>query len=163
MKPQQIDIKFFPVSQLKKIAALHVTKFKRRVTRDGLDKNGNPFPEYSEAYLEFLRNDGKEEGKRRGDVAGVSLTVNPEKIAKRQFILRGLTMRNFRVREVRQDSYTLGWDDEAAGIVEANANRRKKRDIIGVPESEMNWVVDQLGGLVDKEFEKFKDVTIKVG
>jgi len=156
-------IKYFDRNGLSKIAAEHITKFKQRVTQRGLDKDDQPFPKYSDSYMDFLLSNGKTNGKRKANVKGLPLTVNPTKIARRLFFLRGLTMRNFRVRGVSTDNYTLGWDGEAAGIVEANAGRRVKRDIIGVPDSEMNWVLSRLGKLIDKEFAKIKSKTIKVG
>ncbi len=124
-------IKFFKNKELAKVAAQHLARFKKRVTKDGLDKSGMQFPTYSEDYLDQLQSDFKnEDGDRPKHLRGVSLNTSPTKIAKRQFQLRGNTMRNLDVRKVETDSYTLGWDGEAAEIVEVNAARKKKRDVI---------------------------------
>ena len=89
------------------------------------------------------------------------MTTSGVKIAKRQFTLRGLTMRNMRIRGVKTNSYTIGWDGEFADIVDYNANR--KRDITNIPSKEVDWVLSKLGILIDKEFARVKDKTVKVG
>lgn len=163
MKNNLKKIEYFPIEDVKKIAALHQTKFYKRVAEQGKDKDGNQLPEYSESYLDFLQSDAREGGKRIGGLKGISIDNSPAKIAKRKFRLRGRTMSNFGVRDIQKDEYQLGWDGEAAGIVEINANRRIKRDIIGVPDKEMDWVVNLLGKSFDRQINKVKNITVNVG
>lgn len=147
------------------IASKHVTLFKQRVTGKGKDANGMPFPAYSDAYLDKLQNDFRDEsGKRLEGYEGLALDTSAQKISKRLFNLRGLTMRNLRVRRVKGDWYMIGWDGEAAQIVEQNQNRRKKRDIASdIPNDEFNRVVQMFGKVFDDEMRAVRDKTIYVG
>ena len=158
-------IKFFENKELARVAAKHLARFKKRIGTDGLDKNGQQLPPYSEAYLDKLQSDFRDEnGKRIAGYEGLALNTSPAKIAKRQFSLRGNTVRNLTVRKVESDSYTLGWDGEAAEIVEKNAGRKKKRDVINdIPDAEYKFIMKELGIAIDKEFAKVKSKTIKVG
>lgn len=157
-------IKMFTPSRLRGVAERHKALFFDRVTEKGLDYKGRPFPKYSKAYLKLLGKDyRKESGERYKGFENLPLSTSGQKIGKRQFNLRGLTMANFRVRKVNSDGYYLGWDGEPAAIVEGNA--KKGRDIINdIPDSEKEFVVKELGLLVDKEFDKIPGViNISVG
>lgn len=159
-------VKIFPREDIKKIAADHLTIFKRRVTVQGRDKDGQAFPAYSDSYRERLESDFKDEsGKRYKGYGGISLTTGGAKIARRQFLLRGLTMKNLAFRKCGTDYYIIGWDGEAAEIVEQNARRRKNpRNIAdGIPNSEFDMILSWMGKSIDKQWKKIKNKTIRVG
>ena len=145
------NIKLFDPSIVKTIAMQHNTLFKNRVTKKGLDFAGDRFPPYSERYEELKETDFRdEEGKRYAGYRGLSLS-NEVNVPDFQLTLK--TMMNLKIMHVKSDSYMIGWNNERAiQIVEANAMRKKrKRDIkSGVPDSEINKIVD----LFDKEIER---------
>lgn len=161
--PEGLDkIQYFPLQEVKKIAQFHVKKFHDRVENKGIDAKGDQLPKYSEGYIKQLQADFRNKSGKRTKYAGISLETSSQKIAKRTFRLRGLTMKNFRVREVKKDSYQIGWDGEAAGIVEENMARG--RDVgSGIPDDEFQWVLRQFGDVVENQFKQLKDKTVIVG
>lgn len=157
-------IKFFDPKKIRKIAADHTSLFKKRV-RAGRDKDGNQLPKYSAGYIKSLRRDMKraKDGKRYKGLEGIGLETSGSKIAKRPLILRGLTMKNLEPRKHGSDFYEIGWDGEAASIVDWQAE--KGRDIINdIPDDEMQRIVSWLGDAVEDEWKKIPNVTtIRVG
>jgi hypothetical protein len=162
-------IKFFPISVVRKIQALHIPKFKNRVIA-GRDKDGNQFPPYSKGYKEALERDmrikrGPREGQRHKGLVGISLQTSGSKISKRSLILRGVTMtKQFGAGKAGSDYYELTWRGEGASIVEWQAE--KGRDIINdIPDSEFNWVVNQFAELGwETQIKKIPNKTVvKVG
>lgn len=150
-------VKFFNPKRLRRVAERHKSMMYERVL-SGKDYRGRQFPKYSKGYNKLLRKDfRKKDGQRYSRYAGVPLTTGGNKISQRPLNLRGLTMSNFRVRSVRKDSWISGWDGEAASIVEGQA--RKGRDVISdIPNNEKDFVVRELGFLIDKEIDKIPNV-----
>ena len=167
MNKNLAKIEYFPIKDITKIANEHAGVVKARVTDKGQDYKGNQFPAYSQGYTEALQRDmkikrGPRKGQRHKGLEGVGLNTSGTKIAKRQFSLRGLTMGpGFKVRKVEKDSYTLGWDGEAAMVVDAHKDKRNVID--GIPDKEHDWVVNRLMKSIDRQWDKVKDITIKVG
>ena len=153
-------IKLFDPKGLHKVAERHRGRFYKRVTVDGKDYQGNQFPRYSKKYQERLENDfRKDDGSRYAGFEGRSPTTSGAKRSRRQFLLTGDTMSNFKVvTPVGKDHYVLRWTGEAAAIVDGNADRgRNIKD--GIPPDEFAAVLKDLGLLVDKEFKKIPNVT----
>jgi len=167
LKKNLSKIKLFPVSEIKKLASKHLAVFKKRVTRDGLDYKGSRLPVYSEGYKEALQRDmrikrGKRQGQRHKGLQGIALTTSGQKIGKRQFTLRGLTMSNFSACGAKTNEYILRWDGEAAAIVDWNAS--KGRNIVDdIPFKEWEFVLNSLGISYDKQMAKIKNIVVKVG
>lgn len=159
-------VKIFDPKYMMKLAARHVTVFNNRVTKKAEDAEGDPLPEYSDSYQKLLRKDfKKKDGSRYKGYQGYSLTTGGDKIARRPFRLRGLTMRNLKARKAGSDYYEIGWTGNPALIVQGNKDRDENpRDIISdIPDKEWQWVLRQLGKGLDKEWAKLKNVKIKVG
>jgi len=161
-------ITYFPLSDIKNVASKHISVFKTRVTNKGLDYKGKQLPGYSDGYREALERDmrikrGPRKGQRHKGLQGVSITTNGRKIANRQFHLRGLTMGpGFGVRKVATDHYVLGWDGEAAMIVDYHAS--KKRNVIDdIPGDEYDYIIAMLGKSIDKQWAKVNNIKINVG
>jgi len=143
-----------------KVAAEHVPRFVKRV-QQGRDYEGRTFKGYTSKYAEYKSRGMKgKRGKKLKAFKGVSITS--KKINPPDLTVTKLTLRNLKARKWSDHEYTIGWDGEAAEIVEGLS---KKRDIIsGIPDSEFNWVVDRLleEGF-DKPWKKIKNVKIRVG
>lgn len=150
-------VEIFNTSVLRRVAERHLSLMYQRVL-NGRDYRDRQFPKYSSGYEKLLGNDfRKKDGTRYARYRGLPLTTGGNKIAKRPLLLRGLTMGNLRVRSVRKDSWVSGWDGEAGGIVEGQA--RKGRDVIsGVPESEEQFIIRELGKALDKEIDKIPNI-----
>jgi|GEM_PF-1707017 len=169
MKSMNIEkIKFFDPKVIKNVQAKHLALFKDRVTEKGHDKDGKQFPKYSKGYIEALERDmrikrGPRKGGRHKGLGGISLTTSGEKISRRQFRLRGITMGpNFKLGKHGSDYYELTWAGEGAQIVQWQAEAG--RDVINdIPDKEWNRIVDMLGDNVDKQFNAIKNVKIRVG
>lgn len=161
---QKMD--YFPPETQKKIAAEHTAKFRKRVS-EGKDKDGVQFAPYSDEYAEKKASGFK--GKRAE--AGLQNVGLNRQISPPNLTLRGFTMRDLKYRGSGKDYYLIGWKNsgisESASIIEDNAYRKygAKRNVIdGIPDSELEWVRDQYGDSVQKQWNKIKDVTqIKVG
>ena len=163
MKSMNIEkVKYFDPKELSRLADNHVRIMNRRVTQKGQDADGKRFPNYTEKYEELKSSGFKGKSGKRMNItgirgAGLSRQVNPP-----DFRLRGLTMKNLRRRKVGRDYYEIGWDGEAALIVEGQMSRG--RDIAsGIPDDEFNVVLRSLGKIVEREHKKIKSVTITVG
>ena len=161
-------VQFFPVDGVRRIAVEHVSVFSRRVFRNGIDSDGKQLKPYSKKYQDMIASDFRDEsGSRLEGYRDVSIESAPRKIAMRNPVLTGKTARNLRVRNVKSDQYSLGWDGEPAQIVQELAGMG--RDIAGlgggdpVPAKEQQFIVERFARLVDKEFRKLKDVKIRVG
>jgi len=157
-------LKYYPRKVVKQISAKHLTLFKRRVVTEGRDAKGKEFPEYSTKYKE-LKASGmkKKSGGRLKGYEGIRISTE---VNKPNFKLRGLTMINLRKRNIKPQSYKLGWRGEAAAIVEGNADRiKKKRDIINdIPDDEMNKVVRMLANAIEKQHRKhLKNIKVVAG
>lgn len=152
--------KLFDINELRKVAALHITKFKNRV-QSGKDATGKQFKPYSEGYAKYKAHNMRRftDNARLQAYSGVSISSN--NVANPDFTLTGNTMRGLAVKNVKSDKYTIGWDGERADIVDGNM--RKGRDIASnIPESEYNWILSQLGIAFDKEAKKIKNVKVHI-
>lgn len=158
------NVKILPPQEVQKIANEHLSVFSRRVGSEGIDADGKQLPEYSDWYTKLIvagfRN---KDGSRMKGYEQIALESSAQKLAKRNFRLRGFTMKNFRVRDYQADQYVLGWDGEAARIVDKNFERG--RDIIStIPDNEKEFIADRIATSIDKELKrKLKDVKIVVG
>ncbi len=153
-------VKYFDPKKLKRVAVEHVTFMNKRVTKRGIDGFGRKFKKYSKGYEDLKKNDFRtEDGDRYRGYEGIALNTQ---VSPPNFQLRGLTMKNLRQRKVGKDFYEIGWDGEAAAIVEGNASRG--RDIANeIPDLEYKWVLGKLGIVIEKEWKKIKNTTISVG
>ncbi|KPK95799.1 hypothetical protein AMJ80_03560 [bacterium SM23_31] len=152
-------VKYFNPLDLKRIASEHITKFNQRVITKGEDARGRKFKKYSKQYAKLKANRFKtKSGKSYKGVPTVA-----SQLSHPDFVLRGLTMKNLRFREAGKDYYIIGWDGEAAAIVEGNQSRG--RDIAStIPDEEFNWILNRLGKTIEKEWKKIKNVTtVEVG
>jgi hypothetical protein len=154
-------VKYFDPKELKRVASEHVRYMNDRVTVKSQDADGTKFPEYTKDYADKkavgFGTDTK--GGRKGGLKqmGLSRQTHPP-----DFRLRGLTMKNLRFRKASKDFYEIGWDGEAAAIVEGNAGRG--RDIISnIPDHEWQFILKRLGISVEKEWKKLKNVTVVIG
>lgn len=156
-------IKLFPEQDVRTIANTHLGVFYKRVAQYGLDYQGQKFPPYSEAYEKLLvKNFRKKDGSRYKGFEQIAISSGQEKIARRQLVLRGLTMKNLRLRRVGKDFYVIGWDGEAASIIDGNAG--KGRDVMsGIPQKESDFVAKQFTHSIDKQAAKLKNIKIRVG
>ena len=153
-------IKLLPNLALARVADKHLTLFNIRVSKKGKDARGNIFKSYTKKYAD-LKVSGMvgKSGKRLSRYKGIGLDrqVDPP-----NFILRGLTMKDLKRREVKKHSYILGFDGEYADIVKGN--KQRGRDIYtSIPQSES----DKIAMLIKKEIDaeakiKLKNVKIKV-
>lgn len=152
-------LQFWQPDKLLGLAQKYRTVFIRRVTEEGKDYKGRPFKNYSKGYSKLLGKDFRKlDGSRYKGFEGMSLATSGAKVSRRQFRLRGITMfSGFKVNKAVTDGFTLTWDGEAGAIVEGNA--RKGRNIIDdIPDREKDYLLRELGKLVDKEFNKIPDI-----
>ena len=149
-------IQFFDTKRMRGVAEREKSRFVVRVTEKGQDAKGRAFKKYSKSYTRLINdNFQKKSGGRLKAYQGFPVGG---KTTKPVFALRGLTMSNFRVRKVVKDGFILGWNGEAAEIVDGN--QKKGRDIVGIPDKEFNEVLKDLGLAVDKEFKKIPNRTV---
>ena len=158
-------IKFFDPKEVRKIALYHMKIFRDRM-KAGKNKDGRRFPAYSKGYKEALKRDmrikrGPRKGERHKGLGGISLTTGAQKIGQRSFLLRGFAIKGLRPRKHGTDYYEIGWDGNDTEIVDWNSE--KGRDNVGVPDSEMNKIVNKFGLAVDIQWAKVKNVNVKVG
>lgn len=153
-------VKYFDPKELKRVASEHVRYMFNRVTGKGQDGYGRRFKKYTESYSDLKSADFRsEDGKRYGGYKGIALN---NQVSPPNFLLRGLTMKNLRFRKATKNYYEIGWDGEAATIVEGNAGRG--RDIASnIPDHEWQFVLKRLGVAVEKEYQKLKNVTVVIG
>ncbi|GAG06025.1 unnamed protein product [marine sediment metagenome] len=151
-------VKYFDPKRLKNIAVRHVTKMYKRVVDQGKDARGKGFKGYTPEYQKLKdRRFKKKDGQSYKNVP-----VFASENKREDFVLRGKTMFNLRERGVGKDYYNIGWEGEAAAIVEGNASRG--RDIINsIPDDEFVWVTKELGIAIEREWKKLKNVVITVG
>lgn len=144
------NIKILDPANMLAVAKKHMAVFIRRVTREGIGAKGNRLPKYSKKYMEMLQADMRNDaGERMPQYRGASLETGADKISRRLFVLTGRTMSNFRFRRYTKNSYELGWDGEAAGIVQENYMRG--RDVMSdIPEAEKKTV----SGLISEEIKR---------
>ena len=167
MNKNLAKIEYFPVKDMLKIAGEHVTVFRKRVEVEGRDYQGKRLPAYSDGYKEALQRDmrikrGDRKGQRHKGLEGIGLTTNAQKIGRRQFKLRGFTMSNLTKRKATKTYYEIGWDGEAASIVDWNKD--KGRNIVdGIPGKEFDFIINLLGKSVDKQWAKLQSKTIRFG
>ena len=161
-------IEYFPISDMRKTASKHLSVFKTRATRQGQDYKGRQLKTYSKGYTEALERDmrisrGPRKGQRHKGLQGIALETSQKKIARSLFTLRGLSMGpGFGVRRVAKNYYIIGWDGEAATIVDyqAKKGRNLKDDI---PDKEYKLIIGMLGKSVGKQWSRVKNKTIRVG
>jgi hypothetical protein len=165
------NVKYFDPKKLREIAVKHVRILNKRVTVDSQDAEGTRFPAYSKEYAElkargFTRTTEKTKTgkikKKQSRLKGFKNIALNKQTNPPNFLLRGLTMKNLRDRSAGRDFYEIGWDGEAAAIVEGNASRG--RDIMsGIPGKELQQILVWLGGVVDEEWKtKIQSQTIVI-
>ena len=165
MNKHLAKIKIFDPKELRKVAGMHTTVFVDRITNKALDAKGKPLSRipYSDGYIKNIKNKFKK--KDGTGYKGYENVTTEGKIHRKPFYLRGDTARNLKPRGIGSDYYEIGWDGEAAEIVEGNMNRSKHKRDVGsdIPDKEWKWVMSQLGLKIDKEWKKVKNVNITVG
>ena len=140
-------MEFFKRFTMKQIAERHIGIFRRRVS-GGMDYRGSAFPPYSDKY--FIK---KQESGR--------LTPGRAGFGGHWFIWSGHTLMNLKLGQFGKHVYNLVFSGEAADIVRANADRKKKRDIIsGIPKKEHDFIRGEFTKDVAKQIKKLKDVRL---
>ncbi len=141
-------MKFFNKPTMKHIAKNHIGIFRRRVS-SGMDYRGKAFPAYSDNYQLKKEKSGR-------------LTPGRAGLKGHWFVWRGLTLTNLHLGTYTNRYYNLMFTGEAADIVRANADRKKKkRDIIsGIPKKEHNFLFGEFSRDVAKQIKKLKNVRL---
>ena len=141
-------------------ADLHVPFFKARV-QGGMDARGKRFKIYTPKYLELKSN--KFHSPITGErYAHPKARVSSSQVYPPDLTLTGLMLQNLKRRSYSKTEWVIGFDGEAAEKVQGN--RDHGRDIMtNIPNKEKDFLLRQLGKLVDKEFRKLKNVTLTVG
>lgn len=153
------NIEYFPIKDIKQLAQYHVSIFNIRVKK-GVDARGRYFPNYSSDY-EYLKSRGMK-GKRGKKLKPYrQISIRSRQTRPPDFTLTGRTMVNLRERKHGKDFYVIGWDGEAAEIVQGNQG--KGRDIASdIPEKEMKFMLNALNRVIQKEWnKKIKSVKVR--
>jgi hypothetical protein len=133
------------------------------VFRDGKDKDGRPFPRYSEKYQELLERDFKRirDGKRIKGYEGRKLETSGKKRATRNPVLTGRTSEDIKVRGVAKDYFILGW--RRRGDIVRGLEGMDRDFINDIPKKDWNFLLNQFGKSIDRQWRKLQNVNITVG
>jgi hypothetical protein len=145
----------------KKIAVKAIDHIKVR-TQKGIDREGKPFPPYSENYAELKQFGFKPTigGKKAGRVAHKGLSLERQ-ISPPNFRLRGFTMRDLHLFAATAAHAIIGWRGEFAQIVSAH-EEKKKYKVGGIEPEFESKLVDEADAYFVNRWNKQKDIEIKV-
>ena len=150
-------LKIFNRKLINTIASLHLRVFKDRVQVKGLDKDGNPFRDYSEDYAEKKRS-----GEIRGEKGLGGRPLNSQ-VKPVNLTLTGEMMKAIHHKDEKKDGYTLAWRTKDTND-RVLANKYQGRDIIGAPKNDLKKVADEIERQFQIDINKtIKDVTVRVG
>lgn len=139
-KHQYIDIpipKSVPKKDRLTIADLVIERIVER-TREGVDRRGNPFPDYTDAYVNSQ--DFKNAGKSASDI---NLQLSGDMLAALTVLKEGsdkirIGFENGSDENARADGNIRGTYGKARG------SRKKARDFLGIDRSELRAIIDMV-------------------
>jgi len=137
-KHQYIDLplpKTLTKSERLTVADLVIERIVER-TKEGLDKRGNPFPDYSKEYVRSL--DFRNAGKSEGDI---NLTLSGDMLAALELLkvesskIR-IGFQNGSEENARADGNIRGTYGKSRG------SKKKARDFLGIDRDELRNIID---------------------
>ena len=164
-------LKFYPVKTVEKLASFHLRLFIDRVFFKGKDKDNNSFGGYkSEQYVD-MKSRGFVKKRGRGRYKGyVEQPIESTQTGKVDLKATGKLWKATHAYDEDTNSYRIGWDEnrdkkfKTENVQIVQGQKKQGRDILGVPDSEMEKVVNQLGNFTEKLINKIvKNVNIRVG
>ena len=153
-------IKLWEPDKLMGLARKYKGVYEQRVFDHGKDYQGKQFPAYSTSYKRLLNKDyRKKDGGRYKGFEGRSLTTGGVKISKRPPELTQDVRNNLKVGKVGTDYFQLQFTGKSGAIVDALS--KKGRDFVeDVPNNEKDYILRELGKLVDKQYKKIPNVIV---
>jgi hypothetical protein len=144
-------VKLFPHPEVRKIAVRHWKRARERIFGKGQDKDGTTFKSYTEKYAElkarrFRRLDGKPTKSRSLKTLSLDSQTSPPNLT-----LTRQTKFDFKVTDVHEDGYSIGWEDR--GIIMIGQRDQGRDAISDIPQDELDWVADLFAKNVDKQFK----------